>query len=93
MSGKSKPLNSNSDRITLVVDNTRFVVDPAQFAAHPDTMFGRMFGPGASSGASSITRPNEKGEFEVAEGVSANVFRAILVSNLTRGRRANEKCT
>lgn len=32
------------DRITLVVDNTRFVVDPAQFTAHPNTMLGRMFG-------------------------------------------------
>lgn len=31
------------DRITLVVDNTRFVVDPAQFTAHPNTMLGRMF--------------------------------------------------
>ncbi|XP_074594901.1 BTB/POZ domain-containing protein mrityu [Brevipalpus obovatus] len=66
------------ERITLVVDNTRFVVDPSQFVAHPDSMLGRMFGPGASSGASSITRPNEKGEFEVADGISANVFRAIL---------------
>ena len=70
-----------SERITLIVDDTRFVVDPSTFAAHPDTMLGRMFGPGASSGASSITRPNEKGEYEVAEGISANVFGAILVSN------------
>lgn len=79
MSQIGKGLTNNSDRITLVVDNTRFVVDPAQFVAHPDTMLGRMFGPGASSGAASITRPNEKGEYEVAEGISANVFRAILV--------------
>lgn len=34
------------DRITLVVDNTRFVVDPAQFTAHPNTMLGRMFSSG-----------------------------------------------
>jgi len=27
-----------------------------------------------------FTRPNERGEFEVAEGFSAPVFRAILVS-------------
>lgn len=33
----------NEDRITLVVDNTRFVVDPALFVAHPNTMLGRMF--------------------------------------------------
>lgn len=36
------------DRITLVVDNTRFVVDPAQFTAHPNTMLGRMFSSGES---------------------------------------------
>lgn len=34
------------DRITLVVDNTRFVVDPAHFTAHPNTMLGRMFSSG-----------------------------------------------
>lgn len=34
------------DRITLVVDNTRFVMDPAQFTAHPNTMLGRMFSSG-----------------------------------------------
>ncbi|KAI8441279.1 hypothetical protein MSG28_014917, partial [Choristoneura fumiferana] len=37
------------DRITLVVDNTRFVVDPAQFTAHPNTMLGRMFSSGISA--------------------------------------------
>ncbi|XP_030019682.2 LOW QUALITY PROTEIN: BTB/POZ domain-containing protein 10 [Manduca sexta] len=61
------------DRITLVVDNTRFVVDPAQFTAHPNTMLGRMFSSGLE-----FTHPNERGEYEVAEGISATVFRAIL---------------
>ncbi|XP_045782435.1 BTB/POZ domain-containing protein 10 [Maniola jurtina] len=61
------------DRITLVVDNTRFVVDPAQFTAHPDTMLGTMFSSGIE-----FTHPNERGEYEVAEGISATVFRAIL---------------
>lgn len=61
------------ERITLVVDNTRFVVDPAQFTAHPNTMLGRMFSTGIE-----FTYPNERGEFEVAEGISATVFRAIL---------------
>lgn len=37
----SNPHNASDERITLVVDNTRFVVDPALFAAHPDTMLGR----------------------------------------------------
>lgn len=67
--------NTFDDRITLVVENTRFVVDPSQFAAHPDTMLGRMFG---SSLENNFTRPNERGEYEVAEGISATVFRAIM---------------
>ncbi|XP_041988023.1 BTB/POZ domain-containing protein 10 [Aricia agestis] len=61
------------DRITLVVDNTRFVVDPAHFTAHPNTMLGRMFSSGIE-----FTHTNERGEYEVAEGISATVFRAIL---------------
>ncbi|KAG8224227.1 hypothetical protein J437_LFUL002683, partial [Ladona fulva] len=75
------PLNStqqgqmvlNDDRITLVVDNTRFIVDPALFTAHPNTMLGRMFSSGLE-----IVHPNERGEYEVAEGISGTVFRAIL---------------
>lgn len=63
----------SDDRITLVVDNTRFVVDPTLFTAHPNTMLGRMFSSGMD-----FTHPNERGEYEVAEGISAMVFRAIL---------------
>ncbi|XP_068580010.1 BTB/POZ domain-containing protein 10a isoform X1 [Cebidichthys violaceus] len=63
------------ERITLIVDNTRFVVDPAIFTAQPNTMLGRMFGSGWDN---NFTRPNEKGEFEVADGISSTVFRAIL---------------
>lgn len=66
--------HSESDRITLVVENTRFIVDPVLFTVHPDTMLGRMF-----NSSSSLTRPNERGEYEVAEGISAVVFKAILV--------------
>ncbi|KAL2076932.1 hypothetical protein ACEWY4_027472 [Coilia grayii] len=64
-----------AERVTLIVDNTRFVVDPAMFTAQPNTMLGRMFGSGREH---NFTRPNEKGEFEVAEGISSTVFRAIL---------------
>ncbi|XP_037103792.1 BTB/POZ domain-containing protein 10 isoform X3 [Syngnathus acus] len=64
-----------SERVTLIVDNTRFVVDPSIFTAQPNTMLGRMFGSGREH---NFTRPNEKGEFEVAEGISSTVFRAIL---------------
>ncbi|KAL4720521.1 hypothetical protein ACJJTC_018028 [Scirpophaga incertulas] len=41
--GQKSQNQLGDDRITLVVDNTRFVVDPAQFTAHPNTMLGRMF--------------------------------------------------
>lgn len=64
-----------SERVTLIVDNTRFVVDPSIFTAQPNTMLGRMFGSGREH---NFTRPNEKGEFEVAEGIGSTVFRAIL---------------
>lgn len=64
---------NTEDRVTLVVDNTRFVIDPALFIAHPNTMLGRMFSTGID-----FVHPNERGEFEVADGISATVFRAIL---------------
>lgn len=62
-------------RITLVVDNRRFVVDPAIFSAHPNTMLGRMFG---STSTPLLTRPNDRGEYEVADGISADLFKAVL---------------
>ena len=40
------------------------------------SFFYRMFGSGRDH---NFTRPNEKGEFEVADGISSTVFRAILV--------------
>ncbi|CAG7722160.1 unnamed protein product, partial [Allacma fusca] len=60
-------------RITLVVDNTRFVVDPSIFTQYPNTMLGRMFSSGIE-----FVHPNERGEYIVADGLSATVFRAIL---------------
>ncbi|XP_076649901.1 BTB/POZ domain-containing protein 10-like isoform X5 [Halictus rubicundus] len=87
--GVNNPPASN-DRITLIVDNTvtriesyaltrdyalmsRFILDRSLFTAHPNTMLGRMFSSGVE-----YAQPNERGEYEVAEGVSAMVFRAIL---------------
>lgn len=61
------------ERITLLVDNTRFVIDSSLFTAHPNTMLGRMF-----STSLEFTHTNERGEYEVAEGISHNVFRVIL---------------
>lgn len=66
--------SSSSSAITLIVDETRFVVDADMFKQHPNTMLGRMF----SSGTLFENKPNEKGEYAVAYGVSATVFRAIL---------------
>ncbi|KAM4835507.1 BTB/POZ domain-containing protein KCTD20 isoform 1-T4 [Thomomys bottae] len=63
------------EKVTLLVDGTRFVVNPQIFTAHPDTMLGRMFGPGREY---NFTRPNEKGEYEIADGISATVFRTVL---------------
>ncbi|XP_069671258.1 BTB/POZ domain-containing protein KCTD20 isoform X2 [Periplaneta americana] len=63
----------SDERITLVVDNTRFILDPALFTAHPNTMLGRMFSSGID-----FMHPNERGEYEVADGISATVFRSIL---------------
>ncbi|XP_012262010.2 BTB/POZ domain-containing protein 10 isoform X3 [Athalia rosae] len=64
---------STDERITLIVDNTRFILDPALFTAHPNTMLGRMFSSGIE-----FALPNERGEHELADGISAMVFRAIL---------------
>ncbi|XP_033103472.1 BTB/POZ domain-containing protein 10-like [Anneissia japonica] len=61
------------ERVTLIVDNTSFVVDPTLFVAQPNTMLGRMF-----SQNHNFNRPNDKGEYEVADGMPAELFSAIL---------------
>ncbi|UJR37194.1 hypothetical protein I4U23_029902 [Adineta vaga] len=68
------PTTNNSDRVTLVVDETRFVIDPQLFRAHPNTMLGRMF---STSWETSLVA-NERGEYEIANGISATIFRALL---------------
>lgn len=80
LSGSTSTRNSTSntsgqseERITLVVDNTRFILDPALFTAHPNTMLGRMF-----SSELEMAHANERGEYEVADGISASVFRSVL---------------
>uniref|UniRef100_W8BT83 BTB/POZ domain-containing protein 10 n=1 Tax=Ceratitis capitata TaxID=7213 RepID=W8BT83_CERCA len=62
-----------NDRIALLVDNVRFVIEQALVTAHPNTMLGTMFSSGFQ-----FVHPNERGEYEVAEGISHTVFRAIL---------------
>ncbi|XP_055106803.2 BTB/POZ domain-containing protein 10-like [Symphalangus syndactylus] len=64
-----------SEQVTLIVDNTRFLVDPSIFTAQPNTMLYRMVGSGREH---NFTRPNKKEEYEVAEGIGSTVFQAIL---------------
>uniref|UniRef100_A0A182NLN2 BTB domain-containing protein n=1 Tax=Anopheles dirus TaxID=7168 RepID=A0A182NLN2_9DIPT len=64
---------ADGERITLIVDNTTFSVNVSMLTAQPQTMLGRMFGSGLD-----FTHPNERGEYEVADGISHTVFRAIL---------------
>ncbi|KAM6041021.1 BTB/POZ domain-containing protein KCTD20 isoform 2-T2 [Theristicus caerulescens] len=75
LSSSSNSQTVAPEKVTLVVDGTRFAVNPQIFTAHPDTMLGRMFGPGREY---NFTRPNEKGEYEIAEGISSAVFRTVL---------------
>lgn len=76
-SGLSNPVSGAimrpGDRIALLVDNVRFVIEQALVTAHPNTMLGTMFSSGFQ-----FVHPNERGEYEVAEGISHTVFRAIL---------------
>ncbi|XP_073845091.1 BTB/POZ domain-containing protein mrityu [Musca autumnalis] len=61
------------ERITLLVDNVRFIIEKDLVTAHPNTMLGTMFSTGFQ-----FVHPNERGEYEVADGISHTLFRAIL---------------
>uniref|UniRef100_A0A1I8FE82 BTB_3 domain-containing protein n=1 Tax=Macrostomum lignano TaxID=282301 RepID=A0A1I8FE82_9PLAT len=61
--------------LTIAVDGARFVVDPNLFSRYPDTCLAECF---TSSLDLSITRPNDQGEYELRDGFSAEVFRAVL---------------
>ena len=60
-----------SERVTLIANNTRFVVDPSIFTVQPNTVLGRVFG---SVKEHNFTYPNEKGEYKVPEGIGSTVF-------------------
>lgn len=64
--------SSGSNTITLVVDETNFVVDPEIFKQYPNTMLGRMFSTKLEN------KRNENGEYSVAYGISSTIFKAIL---------------
>ena len=63
---------NTSGSITLLVDDTRFIVDPEIFKQHSNTMLGRMFNSPLEN------KPNERGEYAVAYGISSHIFKAIL---------------
>lgn len=65
-----------NNQVTLVVDDTRFVVNQSMFVNFPDTMLGRMFSPPWSSHIRE--KYDKNGEIEIAGGVSSTVFRLIL---------------
>ncbi|KAI3379455.1 hypothetical protein SNEBB_007697 [Seison nebaliae] len=60
------------EKVTLIVDDTRFIVDATIFRRYPNTMLGRMF---TSQIESSM---NDKGEYHVAKGISSSIFRIII---------------
>lgn len=61
------------ERISMLVDGVRFTVEQSLLTAHPTTMLGTMFGSGFQ-----FAHANERGEYDVADGISHLVFRAIL---------------
>lgn len=73
-SGASQP-NSANERLVLVVENTKFIVDSSLLLSKPNTMLGRMFG---SSRENMLVHTNDKGEYDLLDGISAACFRAIL---------------
>ncbi|CAD6195272.1 unnamed protein product [Caenorhabditis auriculariae] len=68
------------DKVCLLVDGTRFLVSQRLLTSKPDTMLGRMFSIRASCTdlAAELVAPNDHDEFEVADGLSASCFRAVL---------------
>ncbi|VDN02579.1 unnamed protein product [Thelazia callipaeda] len=71
--------NGLGDKVVLLVENTRFIVDSAVLIAKPDTMLGRMFTLRTQhQEGAELVRPNDQNEYEVADGLSASCFRAVL---------------
>ncbi|XP_017057937.1 BTB/POZ domain-containing protein 10 [Drosophila ficusphila] len=72
-SGLGNRLQAPPERISMLVDGVRFTVEQSLLTAHPTTMLGTMFGSGFQ-----FAHANERGEYDVADGISHLVFRAIL---------------
>lgn len=65
------------DRVTLIVDETPFVVDSKIFNNHQNTLLGRMF-----SNKNFELKTNARGEYDIGRGtcLTSALFRIILVS-------------
>ncbi len=93
---RGPPVWGERDKVVLLVDNKRFSICPLLLTREPNTMLGRYLYIPSSSGHMTYTythrmfgsamdlRTNENGEYEVAKGVAAPLFKAILVSTHTR---------
>ncbi|XGW09009.1 hypothetical protein V3C99_011373 [Haemonchus contortus] len=67
------------NKVCLVCDDMRFLLDQKLLTAHPDTMLGRMFAMRDARGAGAdMVTPNERDEFVVADGTTAACFRVAL---------------
>lgn len=64
---------ASGETITLLVDEVRFSIEKDMLTSQPNTMLGTMFSTGFQ-----FVHPNDRGEYEVAEGISHTIFRAIL---------------
>merc|ERR1719427_1744399 len=69
--------NKTDKRLVLVVDDTRFMVERNLFLSQPETMLAKMFS-SAMLNDRGWTKPNERGEYEIAVPISSLVFKAIL---------------
>ena len=69
------------DRVTLIVDETPFVVDSKIFNNHQNTLLGRMF-----SNKNFELKTNARGEYDIGRGtcLTSALFRIILVSFFKR---------
>jgi BTB/POZ domain-containing protein 10 len=75
----------SGDHVILLVENTRFIVNPANLTKYSDTMLGRMFGmrvtQSLNKDAIELVRPNDKNEYMVADGLTSACFRVVLVNS------------
>lgn len=68
-------LQSGRRGITIVMANTHFYIDLEDIEKYPDTMLAKMFG---ISYNHKLTKPNERGEFNIDYDISPMACRAVL---------------